>query len=268
MSEAVLNDAQVTLFQAVRPPKNFEAIYQGLDGTIPIAFPGTLDPNAGKPGYAANLLAGIPVPFGGRLCVQIPMVIDMYTSEPNYAYQFLWRTRNQQAYVDAITSGRSAPGFHLPSEQPGRNEVQTIADSDRFFIPGSNDVEIFESAAPVGAGAATLTIRQQIYIPQLADSWVQPKTPAGGNGVWQQGVYQYSNNVNCSGPTYFPIWIDVGGDELMILAYKLPIDESPVAAWDFSGADLGFSNTYGNNGGALPINPNVGILVASGTMGA
>ncbi len=263
MSENVQSDAQMSMLQSIRPLHNFESLYQGQAGTIPIAFPGTLDPDAGKDGYSASLLAGIAVPLGARLLVQIPMVIDTYASVPDYGYQFLWRIRNQSAFESAMTSGRLTGGFHLPSQQPGRKEIQSSS-SNLFFIPGASDVEIFEQSEPAGFSPAQLNIRQQIYVPKLSDSWVQPLTESGTPAVWQQGAYQFSSNVNCSGPTWFPLWLDSGGDELLILVYKT----NTGVAWDFGGVDKGFSNTYGNNAGGLPLNPNIGILLASGTMGS
>jgi len=263
MSDTVLSDAQMTLLQSIRPISNFESVYQDQAGTIPIAFPGTLDPDAGKPGFSPTLLAGVPVPLGARLFVQIPMIVDMYASQPNYGYQFLWRIRNQQAYVSAITNGRQVGGFHLPSTQPGRKEIQSSSDN-LYFIPGSSDVEIFEGDQPLAFEAATQNVRQQIYVPQLADSWVQPLTERGQAAVWQQGAYQFTSNVNCAGPTWFPLWLDAGGDELTILVYKIDTDED----WDFTSTDKGFSNTYGNNDGGLPLNPNIGILLSTGTMGS
>jgi hypothetical protein len=257
-----LSDAQVSMFQVIRPITNFEAVYEGKPGTVPIAFPGTLDPQAGQPGFDANLLKGIPVPLGGRMLVQIPMTIDMYTSRAIYGYQFLWRTRNQQAFRDAISTNRQGVAYHLPSEELGRKERQGFP-GELYFIPASSDVEIFEEAEPGTNVPAVLNVRQQIYVPKLADSWVQPLTAGGAGGVWQQGAYQFSSNVNCSGPTWFPLWLDVGGDELLILVYKI----DTAAPWAFGTTDLGFSNTYGNNAGGLPVDPNIGILLATGTMG-
>jgi len=263
MSGVVLSDAQMGMFKVLRPMNNFQEVYQGQAGTIPIAFPCDLDPNAGDDGYDANLLVGVAVPLGGRLLIQIPMTIDQYVVEPDYQYQFIWRTRNQAAVVEAIAAGRQPSAYHLPSEAFGRKEIQTgPATTERFFIPAASDVEVFEQAEP-GGGAATLNVKQQRYVPQITVPWVKPLLPTGSGGVWQQGVYQFSSNVNCSGPTFAPLWTDAGGDELLILCYKIASD----VAWDFAGVDQGFSNTYGNNDGGLPFNPNIGIIVSSGTMG-
>lgn len=256
--------AQMTNVKALRPIPTFEGLYQGQPGTIPIAFPGTLDPLAGTEGHDPNLLAGVETPLGSRMLVLIPMTIDGYASEPNYGYQFLWRLRNQQAYQAAAVAGRTPPIPHISAEAPGRAEIEGTGSEPLYFIPGSSDVEIFEQEEPVTDVPALLNIRQQTYVPKLGNSWVQPLTVDGRPGVWQQGAYQYTSNVNCSGPTWFPLWLDVGGDELTILVYKLNTDED----WDFAGPDKAFSNTYGTDAGGLPLNPNIGILLSTGSMGS
>ena len=261
MSDVVLSDAQMGMFQVIRPIPEFEAIYQNVAGTIPIAFPGGLAPEAGQPGFDPNLLAGIPVPLGSRLLVQIPMTIDLYTPIADYAYQFIFRTRNQTAVAEAILSGRLAAPYHLPSEAPGRKEIAT-ASQELQFIPACSDVEVFEQPEPA-LGAATLNVKQQRYIPQITQAWVQPLTAGGNASIWQQGAYQFSTAVDPSGPSWVPLWLDSSGDEMMILVYKI----NSGVNWDFSGVDQAFSNTYGTNDGGLPLNPNVGILVSSGTMG-
>jgi len=258
-----MNDAQMSMVSVLKPIENFEAVYQGVDGTRPIAFPGGLDPDAGKDGFVATLMRGFSVPLGSRLFVQIPMTIDHYTPVAGYGYQFIWRTRNQQTLLSAAASGRQVGAYHLPTEELGRREIQLPTGADLFFIPGASDVEVFEENEP-GSGFATLNVRQQRYIPQLTSSWVQPLTAAGTAAVWQQGAYQFSSNVECAGPSWVPLWLDAAGDEVSILAYKL----DTASPWDFAGADKAFSNTYGTNASALPNNPHIGILVQSGMMGS
>lgn len=261
-SNVVLSDAQMGMFKVLRPMPNFESVYQGQSGTIPIAFPGNLAPEAATPGFADQLLAGLAVPLGARLLVQIPMVIDLYTAMPDYNYQFIWRTRNQGSIAQAILSGRPAAAYHLRSEGPGRKEISSSGDN-LVFIPASSDVEVFEQTEP-SSGAALLNVKQQRYVPQVTPSWVQPLTPTGAAGIWQQGAYQFTMSAEQSGPSYVPLWLDSSGDEMMILVYK----NDTTQTWDFSGLDQGFSNTYGTNDGGLPNNPNLGILVSSGTMGS
>lgn len=263
MSEVVLSDAQMSMLNVLRPMSNFEEVYQGQPGTIPIAFPGTLDPDAGKDGFSPNLLQGIPVPFGARICVYIPMTIDQYTSQSDYGYQFLWRMRSRGSFESAMQAGRLAAPYHLSTEEPGRKET-ILTPAPYLFIPASSDVEIFEQSEPVTNVPAQLNVRQQIYVPRLGDSWVQPLTPDGNDAEWQQGAYQFTSNVNCSGPTWFPLWFDAGGDEMLILCYK----RNTVNAWDFASTDKAFSNTYGTNDGGLPLNPNIGIMYSTGTQGS
>lgn len=267
MSQNVLSDAQMGMFQVVRPFVGFEAVYQGKPGSVPIAFPGTLDPDAGKPGLLPNLLAGIPVPLGSRMLLQIPMVGDSNTEDvvtllDNYEYQLIWRTRNQQAYAMAAAAGRQVSAYHLPSEAPGRTQLS--------YIPGASDVEIFEQNEAV-TGASVLNVVQQRYRPKVTPSWVAPLLPSPQSGIlsgaWQQGVYRADPSAaEGVGPTWVPLWLDACGDELLILVYKVNTDE----AWDFTDAakDRGFSNTYGTDNGQEPNNPNIGIIVSSGTMGS
>lgn len=264
-----MSNPQMTCFAAVRPFQGFEGIYQGQPGTVPVAFPGTLDPLAGTPKYARNLLAGIDVPLGARLLIQIPIVIDLYTCESIYTYQLMWRSRNQQRFVQGMLSGGKIPpsaGFHINGDVVGRREFGADPSTDLYFIPGGSDVELFEQNAPVGNGAAIVVARQQNYSLVMEESWAQPLLPGGaGPAIWQQGVYQYSSAQSNGGPTFFPLWVDSCGDELTILAYKNESSDP----WDFNegGTDHGFSNTFGSNANGLPNNPNIGILISMGTMG-
>jgi hypothetical protein len=256
----VLSDAQMGMFQVIRPMPNFEQVYQGASGTIPIAFPGVLDAQAGKPGMSPNLLAGIPVPLGGRLLLQIPMTIAVTESIDiidNYAYQLVWRTRNQSSVAESILQGRPASAFHLPSQRPGRDQVS--------FIPGCSDVEVFEQGED-GGNPAYLNVVQQRYRPRILTPWVQPLTQSGTGGVWQQGVYNADEDAPLVGPSWAPLWLDVQGDELLILAYKVETAEP----WDFTDPDedLAFSNTFGNNNGSLTQGTPIGLLLSQGTQGS
>jgi len=262
MSLPVLNDAQMGMFQVIHPHPDFEAMYQGAAGSVPIAFPGTLDPDAGRTGYDPNLLEGISTPLGGRVHLQIPMTVDLYTPQDNYQYQLVWRVRNLDASNQDLSSGRrNSAAYHLPNDGDGRAEF--LINDPRVFIPGASDIEIFEQGEP-GSGAALLNITQQRYVPKITAPWTQPILPGNKRGIWQQGVYQFSSNENCSGPTYSPLWLDACGDELLILVYKVETEVN----WDFAGVDKAFSNTYGTNNGTLPINEAVGILLSCGSQGS
>jgi len=265
MSETVLSDAQMSMVLPLKPFQGFEDVYQGAEGTVPIAFPGTLDPEAGKEGFAAGLLAGIPVPLGGRLLIMIPMPIHaLGDPSANYAYQFVFRIRNQRDVNRKIEAGLQPSAYHLPSEQLGRRLTESMGGTKLFFIPGASDVEAFEQTEPA-SGAASVNVVQQRYVPKITAPWVQPLTPDGSSGVWQQGVYDRSDATNPSGPTFAPIFLDALGDELLILCYKVD-----GATWDFNseGADASFSDTFGNGSGALEYNPNIGILISTGVQGS
>lgn len=262
MTDAVMQDAQMGMIRIIRPFDGFEAVYQGQPGTVPIAFPGTLDPDAGKAGLATNLLAGIPVPLGSRVLLQIPMTAwedeGVVTLVSEYEYQLVWRMRNQQTFNMAAQAGRQVAAYHLPSQALGRDQLA--------FVPGSIDVEIFEEDAP-SSGAARLNVVPQRYRPKVVpEAWQQPLLPNGAEAAWQQGTYSAQGSTQSSGPTWVPLWLDAGGDELLILAYKINTD----VPWDFTTypGDLAFTNTYGTNDGTLKNNPNLGILVSIGTMGS
>lgn len=267
MSDVVLSDAQMGMFTVLKPFAGFEGVYHGQPGTTPIAFPGTLDPDAGKTGFEANLLRGLPVPLGGRLQIWIPMAVHaLGDPTPDYAYQFVWRVRNQRDVVRAINEGRQPTAYHLPSQELGRREDEVPPTGEPlYFIPGASDVQVFEQAEPAD-GPSFLNVMQQRYVPKVTDPWEQPLTPSGDPGVWQQGTYQASSANIPSGPTWVPLWVDACGDELMILAYKTGDDPGN---WDFNaeGADAAFGDTFGTGAGTMPNNPNIGILVSSGTMG-
>lgn len=262
MSQNVQSDAQIGMFKVIRPFEGFESVYQGKPGTTPIAFPGTLDVGAGKDGINANLLSGIPTPLGSRVLLQIPMT--GYDDEggvvlqANYEYQLMWRTRNQGAFKQAALAGRQTAAYHIPSQEPGRESA--------VFIPAAGDVEIFEQSEPSLGSSAILKVYQQRYRPQVTSAWVQPLLKTGVVASWQQGVYPAQASEQAAGPSWLPIWLDACGDELLILAYKINTEQS----WDFSTntADFSFTSTYGTGNGSFQNKPNIGILVATGTMGS
>ena len=78
MGQTVLVDAQFGIAKILRPYAGFEADYQGnqVSNAIALTERGiALDPLAGKPGYAPNLLRGLPVSLGARIVLWIPNVV-------------------------------------------------------------------------------------------------------------------------------------------------------------------------------------------------
>jgi hypothetical protein len=247
---------EYTFAKVLRPFPNFETRYQGELVTTPIAFPGTLDPQAvtGAVGYSPNLLGGHPVPMGSRVRIWIPYVFDATVTTQDYYYQINWRLRNQKDFIDAVAQRRPTSDFHLPFPEIGRPD----ADAVRAFIPGAIDTLLYEQEEP-GAGAGIVHMRPQRYL-QIVNSASVPLTPSGENGQWQQGVYEDpEDDPTPGGPSYGLLELDAMGDELSIWAFGVG-----ERAWDFAGVDIAFSNTYGTRNGQQSINPHIGIIIQTG----
>lgn len=89
------NDSQFSIVKVLKPFPDFETVYQGKTHTTPVAFPGTLDPQAGQEGYASTLLAGIPVPLGAQLQIWVPACFTPDGStQVLYRYEFVFRLRS------------------------------------------------------------------------------------------------------------------------------------------------------------------------------
>src|SRR5690606_25631683 len=131
VSTAVLADAQFSTVRVFRPLLNFESVYEGQSGDIPIAIPGQLDQDAGKTGFDANVLAGIPVTFGAKMVIWMPTIFNFTISDGfvvrPYRYTIVWRLRNLRDFRT-----RRAP-YHFPRQSFGEN--------NEFIIPsGVNTV--------------------------------------------------------------------------------------------------------------------------------
>jgi hypothetical protein len=268
MAENVLVDAQFSFVKPVQPLADFEEIYQGLDGTTPIAFPGALDPNSGKTGFADNLLAGIKMPsLGARVKIWIPMTLFADLSQegllvPKYGYEYelKWRLRNQNDYTGDAEKGIVPPmPFSLPTQELGYQN----SSAKRYFFPCGTDVLLYEDTEPTVNGVAgIINVRTQRYRP-LIETTALPVNAGGVSTVWQQGTYQDAAAMsNPGGASYMILDVEVQGNELSIWAFKIDSGED----WDFTSAaaDLAFSYTFGTSNGTRVPDPNVGILVTSG----
>jgi len=278
MAEVVLMDGQWTMCQFLRPFENFERVYQGQSGTLPIAFPGDLDQFAvdGTPGYDPNLIAGITVPYGSRVTIWIPQTIADYTVNALYQYQILWRMRNVRDYREGQTKGavsalQNYTGYHLTTSGFGQPEVASApvtSSNARYFLPGATRTVAFEQSEPALGDPGVIHLTGERLQPTINPVWVQPLTPKGNPAVWQQGTYVGSSHANNGGPSWLTFTCDADGDEMSILAYKIPPGEGPYPAWDFTTSDpgdLSFSNTFGNSNGQNRGTPFTSILVTTGT---
>lgn len=277
MSQVVLFDGQWTMVRFLRPFPNFERVYQGQAGTVPISFPGDLDQYAarGVVGYDPNLLGAITVPLGSRITIWVPQTIafDGETPVVNslYQYQVLWRMRSLKDFAVGQTEGQgsqiqSYSSYHLATSGFGQPEFVTappLPANQRYYLPGALRTVAFEQTEPVTSTPTIAHLRGE-YLQIVNDPvWTPPLTPKGNPAVWQQGAYVGSSNATQGGPAYMTFTMDAEGDEMVILASKINTDP----LWDFttsSPGDLAFSNTYGSNNGSSPQNK-TGILVTTGT---
>ena len=273
MSEAVLADAQFSVAKVVRPFPNFESVYQGLPVSVPIAFPGTLDRFAGRPGYDPNLISGIPVPFGSKVMIWIPTIFSNVVGSleskvvPPYRYRFIWRLRSIQDFRN------SRAAFHFPKQSPGQD--------NQFVVPSAAKVAIYEGAGqnyatntteePISQFTSYEEARQAAFLeaisfPSLVPS--PPKTPDGSPGSFQQGMAASGGAGGNTTVTYNSIQLDAEGDELIILVDRnfTPTDDNRF--WDFTAGtqDFGFSAFYGTaNGARSTAVPDLGIYVFTGS---
>lgn len=261
-SAAVMADAQYTLVRVCRPFADFERVYQGRPATVPIAFPGVLDPRAaaGQAGFSPALLKGYPVPFGSRLVIEIPVCFNEDTPSL-YSYRLIWR------FAGSKTAQEARP-MHLRSQSRGAPDSTGTSPALRYPTPASWHMIAYEETEPV-SGSGRLVIRVERIIP-VVDSLVAPRLPNGAMATIEQGIFDPADFAPGSAtpvsPTYVPFWTDAMGDELLLLANPEPAD-SEGRVWDFTdpALDKPFSDLYGSSNGARPPRLDVGITLQTGT---
>jgi len=273
-SIAVLSDANFSLARILKPFPNFEAIYQGQLQSIPIAFPGTLDEDAGSPGFSPDLIAGISMPLGARVVIWIPQTIFLYSSLQRYTYQVCWRLRSPADYSRDVERGRSLgkqSTYSLPQQEVGvPGDLANPVTTKRFVLPAAMQSLAYEQAEPLtNLTNGLVNMRGQLLTTNGA-LWTAPLTETGALGQITQGIFPDSLGAGAAdqgpgGPVFFPFQFDAEGNEMMILARRETI-AAPTDVWDFmSGAeDRSFSNTYGTNAGTRPPLETVGIYVFTG----
>ncbi len=273
VSQNVLADAQFTVAKVLRPFAGFEDVYQGQSVLVPIAFPGTLDEDAGKPGFSPYLLKGLAVPMGAKVQLWFPAVVGSLEGSPiaDYKYLLIWRLRN---VADFTTRQRP---YHLSKEADGAPDTFLAPTSpNRLVLPAATETVVYQQPEPAtlpapfltpgpGLGAlrtetiavpsdlgetfasAGLPLLPPNAAPNFANGFpVPPGTNTAPLGAYQQGVIdpRYSNTA----PTalFRPYFTVAKGDELIIVCTRNNPNES-ILAWDFSGPDFEFSNLYGTN---------------------
>lgn len=278
-------DANFSMARILKPFPNFEAVYQGASALFPIAFPGTLDRQAGEPGYDPNLLSMLPVPLGSRVMIWIPLTIfndDQGTfNQQTYQYQVLWRMRSIGDFQAAFQKNvpRDEIGsYHLRQRDIGvPNDPANPQSTVRIVLPAAMQVIAYEQAEPTTTPSTyvngTIHLRGQQIIPDGA-IWAGPLLPPPAantvHGIIGQGIFPFTSGASdqgeLGGPVFFPFWFDAEGDEMMVLARRVSVTEQD-PNWDFASptVDQPFSATYGTNNGTRAPVPSVGIFVFTGS---
>ena len=254
MTEAVLADAQFGTANVLKPYENFEDDYQGLRGNIPIAIPGSLDMDAGKDGFAENLISAAPVPFGAKILTWIPSIEGRFNGIEQYEYRVLFRLRNLRDFRE------NRQAYHFPRQSLGEN--------DQFVIPAAKKVIIYESPTDnrfnqgflhqelTSFGAVTIGSR-------LDEAPVQPgaANPAVDRMDIEQGLGGGTNR----DALFNPVSFDADGDEVIFLVTKANSQNDQSILWEFESGedDFNFSTIYGKGSGKIL--PDTGIYLFSGS---
>lgn len=276
MSQAVLADAQFSVARVFRPFLGFESIYEGVTSRRPILIPGTLDPDAGRPGYATNLVSGISVPFGSKVMLWVPTIYLNSGDAENpdllvvpYRYQFIWRLRNIRDYQ--IRRGRSA--YHFPRQSPGAG--------GNVVVPSAQNIVVFEgpqqtfdslATAPGSQFSSEVFATHQTVLERIEFESTTPLAPfipgAATPAAYQQGVATFTGVTVDQQVTFNCLQLDAQGDELLIAVDRLGGmgEVTSATAWDFAnpnGVDFGLSLFFGAGSGSII--RDLGVYVFTGS---
>lgn len=240
----------------LKPPANFESVYQGQPRTTPIPFVvadssgefSARDPLAGTTDVSPNLLRYVPLPIGSSLLVLIP--VPRYQDggalvEPAYLYNFSFRLRTITDYNALEKDAEPVMPF---SVVPTIGAPSTPSPTSRRVIPAYTTEQV---------------------TPALTGSARRPLIDAATSSDLSQGIYDPANFAGAGDPaagdealgiTFFPPYLrPIVGNEFSISA------SFASGNWDFSDptADAAFSNLYGSNvaGPTHKVYPGVGILL-------
>jgi len=274
VSQNVLADAQFTIAAVLRPFEGFEARYQGEAVTVPIVFPGTLDDDAGKPGFSPYLLKGLPVPMGAKMALWFPAVVGLADGFPalDYRYVLIWRLRNVGDF-----QRRRIP-YHLSKESTGAPDTYLAPmPPERFVLPAATETVLYQQPEPTAvpplitqpgfgighlrsegvdvpsdladfsavAPSAGLPFLPPNAAPNFANAFPLPGANTEPLGAFQQGVLDPRVSNLAPYSMFRPYYTVAKGDELMIACY--PNNRLGIPDWDFRTIDAQFSNLYGTN---------------------
>lgn len=239
-----------SMVAVLKPPANFESVYEGQSRTTPIPFVqadangnfSALDPLANTDGVAANLLRFVQVPIGSSALILIPKALYGSNPDKGYLYDFRWRLRTN-ADAAAIQQKGGLEPYSMVALPGAPSSPSPTA---RRTLP----VYTSEQVTPTATGNANL-----------------PLIAVGSPATLSQGVYDPAtlSNANAAalGVTYFPPYLKaIVGNELSIEA-SFATGNWAFGNTDATNGDAGFSNVYGTNvaGPSHPAYPGVGILL-------
>ena len=270
-------DAEMSNARILRPPAGFEGVYQGISASdFPIAIPGTLDTQAGDPGFDPNLMAGVPIPMQSRLLLWLPMPVPIEgITQSVYEYRILWRLRSSESQnrFNQSTTSPLQKGLvgHLPKNFDGVPNDPSQPNSPaqaRVVLPCAITSVAYEQSEPgttlddgvINLRGERVSVRGRSYGPSSAPRLV----PGPGNAVASQGIYPFPSASPGlqGGPVFLPYQTDAFGDEYIILASR---PGGVGTDWDFQGEDLGFSMIFGTAGGTRTPLEGLGIYAFTGS---
>ena len=265
---------QTSLVRVIRPVDNFEQIYQGQSVAVPIAFPGSLDFEAGKPNYDPALMNGMSVPLGSRIMLWFPICFN--SDDPDaatgltYAYKILWRLRSAQEYIDDASRGTgpvSVTPYHFGTRELGAPAHNGDPTSRQYIVPVAMETVAFEQTEPGSTYTdGTVNLRGQLIVPDGSPIDFAPLLNSTTPGDVEQGCFPSGNGGGVTGgPCYMSYVCDAQGDEMIIFVRRTSLAPD---TWDFTSnsKDRPFSNTYGTDNNTRAVNPNLGIFVITMNM--
>lgn len=283
---SVAAEPQFVGWKTLRPFEGFEAVYQGGTVLSPIQCTevelgtgGTaIDPlaEAGTPGYAPNLIKGLPCVLGQRCMVKLPLMRWDPTGalDLHYNWVITWRDRS------VIDNRKTGQPYHNLRQGPGIPDTTSGSPLPRVVVPASWHTIPYAEAEPSPPPApgsladnkryiAKLRIddfssRVQVNTPVTGGGLLLPLLPDGTNGAYQQGVMDPASLLgalgNAESPGAMTIEMQCAGDELLVGVYR--DDPGGAPTWDFAGNDVYLSYALGNGSGeALP---DLGVKVSFG----
>lgn len=228
-----MNEAQFGIAQLYRPDLlALTSQYQGASAKVPVAVPGTRDPNKGTNGNLFNLMAGIPVSLGSRVIVWLPSIAQMVGNSAGirvapYNYRFLWRLQ------DADSGG----SYHLAG-RAGGNRFRPVA-IDTLKVTGNSVAGTWGTPVSLGDSKNQVLLTENVINPAatvplgLASLGGIDTSPLDVHGVamqFEEGVYNRVPGLGEFFVSYNAVQLDAMGDEMAI--FINPVDMSGI--WDFT----------------------------------